>query len=86
MDNLLFVDSHERERLQREVGRSFKLARLRAGLTQGEVASLMGVTQPWVSKVEKSARQLGIVEAWKLAEILDVDLEKIKAACFEREL
>jgi len=40
----------------------------------------MGVAQPWVSKVEMSARRLSVVEAWRLADILGVDLEEIRAA------
>lgn len=74
------MDSQREVAAQREVGAAFRRARIRSGLTQEEVATLMGVTQPWVSKIEQSARRLAVTEAWQLAEILDVDLEEIKDA------
>ena len=68
--------AEEWDELHRHVGAVFRHARIEAGLTQEEVADLMGVAQPWVSKVEMSARRLSVVEAWRLADILGVDLEE----------
>jgi transcriptional regulator with XRE-family HTH domain len=38
-------------------------ARLRAGLTQSDLASKLGSAQPYVSKYERSERRLDILEA-----------------------
>jgi DNA-binding XRE family transcriptional regulator len=56
----LVVDSPEvrravrRERLRLGLARAMKRARETAGLTQQEVATALGVTQAWVSKLENA--------------------------------
>lgn len=43
-----------RERLRLELARAMKKSRETAGLTQQEVATALGVTQAWVSKLENA--------------------------------
>jgi transcriptional regulator with XRE-family HTH domain len=43
-----------RERLRLELARAMKKAREAAGLTQQDVATTLGVTQAWVSKLENA--------------------------------
>lgn len=56
----LVVDSPEvrravrRESLRLELARAMKRARETAGLTQQDVATTLGVTQAWVSKLENA--------------------------------
>jgi DNA-binding XRE family transcriptional regulator len=43
-----------RERLRLELARYMRKAREKAGLTQAEVATRLGVKQAWISKLENS--------------------------------
>jgi transcriptional regulator with XRE-family HTH domain len=58
-----------------DLGRLVKAERLRRNLTQGELASLHGTTQRWISMVEsgKDATRLGA--ALRLLTTLGVELE-----------
>ena len=48
-----------------------------AGVTQSELASLLGQPQSWVSKVEVGERRLDIEELRQICVALDVDLVKV---------
>lgn len=52
-------------------------ARLKAGLSQKDVADALGVHQTWVSKIEGGERRLDVVEFLELAEALGVDPFKL---------
>lgn len=56
-------------------------ARLQEGLTQGDVASVLGRPQSFVSKYERGERRLDVVEFLQVAEVL-----KISAASLVMEL
>lgn len=62
------------ERAARNVafGRLLAAARLRAGLTQAEVAQTLGVPQSRVAKVELGQRNVTFVEGLELAELYRV--------------
>lgn len=49
-------------------------ARLAAGLTQGQVAKMLGLHRPSVSEMEGGNRSVTVEELSKLAEIFDVGL------------
>lgn len=56
--------------------RLLKDVRKRKGITQAELANLLGETQSFVSKCERGERRLDIVEAKAFAEAIGVDFAK----------
>ena len=50
-------------------------AREQAGLTQVQVAKLLGKPQSYVSKYERGERRLDFTEFMALADILDLDIQ-----------
>lgn len=48
----------EDRRAKIEFGRDLRVARRRAGLTQQQLADRLGITQPYVSQVERGERNL----------------------------
>jgi len=52
---------------------ALKKARLKAGLTQEEVASLVGRTQSFIAKIESGERRIDVVELIVLTRILQAD-------------
>jgi transcriptional regulator with XRE-family HTH domain len=65
--------------IKRLVGENVRNYRLRAGLSQEELAAQMGVEQGYVSKLEAGARNPTIVTIWQTSEALGVQ----PAALFE---
>jgi transcriptional regulator with XRE-family HTH domain len=57
--------------------------RLRAGLTQAQVAKHLGRHQPFVANIESGQRRVDIVELLQLAEIIGFDphdvIDKLQA-------
>jgi len=53
----------------RQVLEKLKKARLEAGLTQKEVAKMLGKQQAFISKIEIGERRLDIVELFEFAKI-----------------
>lgn len=54
--------------------KQLKKARKEAGLTQREVAQLLGKTQSYISKIESGQRRIDIVQLKKLAKIYKKNL------------
>lgn len=52
-------------------------ARQQTGLTQGDIASILGVTQSFVSKCERGERRLDIVEARTWCMALGIPIQKL---------
>ncbi|WP_375202099.1 helix-turn-helix domain-containing protein [Hyphococcus sp.] len=50
-----------------------KEARLKAGLTQEEVAVLLGYPQSYIAKIEGGERRLEVVEFIALCEVIEVE-------------
>lgn len=48
-----------------------------AGLTQGDVAKVLGRHQPFVANIENGERRVDIVELLDLASIIGFDVEEI---------
>lgn len=53
--------------------------RVQAGVTQLELASLLGVPQSWVSNIESARRRLGLLEALEVCSVLDRTIEQLLA-------
>lgn len=54
-----------------------KAARAKSGLTQIDVATKLGTTQSFVSKIENGERRLDVVEMLKLADLYKIDTNKL---------
>lgn len=52
-------------------------ARLKAGMTQGEVAKKLHRPQSFVSKYEKGERRLDIAEFIKICKVLGISAHKV---------
>ena len=59
---MALVSLGEPETHYRTCGDLLRAMRVRAGLTQYDLAARLGVHQPWVSKVEQGKRRLDVVE------------------------
>lgn len=53
------------------------LARQQTGLTQGDVAAILGVTQSFVSKCERGERRLDVVEVRLWCKALGIPIQKL---------
>lgn len=53
-----------------------KRARKRRGLTQVDLAKLLGTRQQWVAKVESGERRLDVIEFSELATVLGIDTKR----------
>jgi DNA-binding XRE family transcriptional regulator len=62
-----------------------KLWRERRGLSQGQLAKLVGVPPHYVQRIEQGRRGCNLWVAEKLAEELEVDLEELRAASAPEE-
>lgn len=51
--------------------------RLKAGLTQNDVAKALGKPQSFIAKYEKGERRLDIIELKEIAKILKVDIGEL---------
>lgn len=60
--------------LYRKLAVELKVARVRSGMKQQEVADKLGEAQSYVSKVELGERRLDVVELQKLCRVYDLEL------------
>ena len=60
------------------------LARKQAGLTQGQVAAILGLSRPSVSEVEAGRRNVSAPELAKLAEVYGVSVGWLSCAGTEK--
>jgi transcriptional regulator with XRE-family HTH domain len=60
--------------LKEVIARRLRLAREQAGLSQAQVAKLLGLHRPSVSELEAGRRSVSAQELSKLAEIYEVDV------------
>lgn len=56
-------------------GERLKIAREKAGLSQGEVAKAIGITQAYYSYIEKGLKNPPIATATRIAEVLNTSLD-----------
>ena len=65
------------EELRNHTGRRLREERLKAGLTQAEVAVYLGVGAPHISKVENGRERPSEVTVRRYAELLHLDLDSL---------
>lgn len=73
MDKSIHSDDHRR------LSRRLRELRVDAGLSQTEMAALLGVSQPFVSKYELGERRLDLIQLRTVCEALGVKLSKLTA-------
>lgn len=66
-----------------EIGARLREARKMAGLSQGQVAKMLGLHRPSVSEMEAGNRRVSADELTQLAEIYDVNLQWLTGAAPE---
>lgn len=59
------------------MGEKLKAARLAAGLTQGQLAELVGVQQRDISRWENGHREPGVLIVKKMAQALGCSMDKL---------
>jgi transcriptional regulator with XRE-family HTH domain len=57
-----------------EIAKRLRLAREQAGLSQGQVATLMGVQRPTISEIEAGRRRVSVEELSRLADLYEVSV------------
>lgn len=70
----ILVKASDPEPALHQVGHLIREARLKADLTQEELAIKLGVSIPTVNKFEKKGHQVTIGTLSKIARVLEVDL------------
>lgn len=65
------------EDVRRLVGSSVKKLRIAAGITQAELADLVGVDRAYISGLEQGHRNPTIVSLWHVARALDVPVRSL---------
>jgi transcriptional regulator with XRE-family HTH domain len=56
------------------LGAIIEILRLKAGLLQGELAKASGISQAWVSRVERGVRSIGMSDLAAIASVLKTDI------------
>jgi len=69
-----------------QIGSRLKEARVRAGLTQGQAARLLGLNQEKISLIEKGKRECGVLELTAFSEVYAVSYEWILGQWCESDL
>lgn len=57
-----------------EFGDWVRTARKGRGLSQTEVATLVGVSQPWYCRIESADREVDLITAMRICQVLGLDL------------
>ena len=55
-------------------GKYIKMSRERKGLSQSEVANILGVSQPYYSRIESGLRDVDLAFAFKICDVIGVDI------------
>lgn len=63
-----------------DIGKRLRLAREQAGLSQSQVAKLLGVHRPTISEMEAGRRKVTAEELSELARVYDVRMEWLVVA------
>ena len=64
----------EKEHLSQEIGQRLRLARIKKGYTQEQVAEQLEMNTAYYGKVERGISGLTILNIKKISEILDLDI------------
>ena len=70
----ILVKATDQEPSLQQVGNLIREARLKADLTQGDLAMKLGVSISTVNKYEKKGQQVTIGTLLKIARVLEIDL------------
>jgi transcriptional regulator with XRE-family HTH domain len=65
------------EDVRRLVGGNVKRLRIAAGITQAELADLVGVDRAYISGLEQGNRNATIVSLWHVAQALDAPIRSL---------
>lgn len=73
------------ETLQAEEGVTLRTLRLRRGLSQAQLAAMLGMQQPNVARMERGQDNMVLATCRRLAEALGVDLNTLDAAVRQQQ-
>jgi transcriptional regulator with XRE-family HTH domain len=76
----------EKKSLEKEIGLRIKLARIRAGLKQKELAEMVGMHPMSISQIESGRRSTTIAQLLEIAKALNVPIVQILGGAGEDEL
>jgi transcriptional regulator with XRE-family HTH domain len=76
----------EKKSLENEIGLRIKLARIRAGLKQKELAEMVGMHPMSISQIESGRRSTTIAQLLEIAKALNVPIVQILGGAGEDEL
>lgn len=82
---LLFMPKEMDDQERRAYGRRLRAARMKAGLSQREVAERIGGTQPFISRAEAGEMMLRAIDYPPVAELLGVDVLELIGPLTEEE-
>ena len=71
------MNTEERKMLLKQLGLSIKLARVRKGLSQEELAELAGLHRTCRGMVERAERTITVINLVQIAKALDVSIDKL---------
>ncbi|MCQ1857746.1 helix-turn-helix transcriptional regulator [Haemophilus sputorum] len=71
------MNTEERKMLLKQLGLSIKLARVRKGLSQEELAESAGLHRTYIGMVERAERNITVINLVQIAKALDVSLDKL---------
>ena len=71
------MNTEERKMLLKQLGLSIKLARVRKGLSQEELAELAGLHRTYIGMVERAERNITVINLVQIAKALEVSLDKL---------
>lgn len=63
------------EQCHKDFGKFINEARLKLGYAQHEIATIVGITQSYISYIESGKRDVDLVLALKLCEALNLDIK-----------
>lgn len=68
------------QNVRESIAERLRAAREQAGLTQGQVAKLLGVNRPTISEIEAGRRKVSVEEVTEFARIYDVSISWLAKA------
>lgn len=76
-NKVINMNTEERKMLLKQLGLSIKLARVRKGLSQEELAELAGLHRTYIGMVERAERNITVINLVQIAKALNVSLDKL---------
>ena len=63
----------DRDKLLNKFGENLKAARLKAGLSQENLANIVGLDRTYIGSVERGERNISLVNIVRLSKVLDIE-------------